>query len=59
MQDEEYYKMMRNQYSHRFVKKINKDFKYQEWNNHQGKEDAQMLEEKSNLDDSISEDLSD
>ena len=46
MEDEEYYRMMRNQYSHRSVKKVNQNFQYTKWNNHQGKEDAQMLLEK-------------
>lgn len=46
MEDEEYYRMMRNQYSHRSEKKVNKDFQYTKWNNHQGREDAQMLLEK-------------
>lgn len=46
MDDSEYYKMMRDQYSHRFAIKKNKSSKYAEWNVHQGREDAQMLQEK-------------
>ena len=50
MEDEEYYRMMRNQYSHRSVKKVNQNFQYTKWNNHQGREDAQMLLEKKEED---------
>ena len=46
MEDEEYYRMMRNQYTHRTKKKVNKDFRYTKRNNHQGREDAQILHEK-------------
>ena len=46
MEDSEYYKMMRDQYSHRFTVKKNKNFQYSQWNAHQGREDAQMLQEK-------------
>lgn len=38
--------MMRNQYSHSIKTKTNKNFKFTEWNAHQGREDAQMLQEK-------------
>ena len=43
MEDEEYYRMMRNQYSHRSEKKVNKDFQYTKWHTHHGTEAAQML----------------
>ncbi len=46
MEDSEYYKMMRDQYSHRFTVKKNKNFQYSSWNVHQGRDDAQMLLEK-------------
>lgn len=46
MDDNEYYKMMRDQYSHRFSVKKNKNFSFTEWNAHQGREDAEMLQEK-------------
>ncbi len=46
MDDNEYYKMMRDQYSHRFAVKKNKSSQYSEWTAHQGREDAQMLQEK-------------
>ncbi|UKI52726.1 MAG: hypothetical protein L6V86_06110 [Treponema sp.] len=46
MEDSEYYKMMREQYSHRFTVKKNKNFQYAQWSSHQGREDAQMLQEK-------------
>ncbi|MBQ5471529.1 MAG: hypothetical protein IIT58_05945 [Treponema sp.] len=46
MEDSEYYQMMRNQYSHIIKTKTNKNFKFTEWNAHQGREDAQMLQEK-------------
>ncbi|MEE0887132.1 MAG: hypothetical protein UIB61_09510 [Treponema sp.] len=46
MEDSEYYKMMREQYSHRFVVKKNKNSQFSKWNAHQGREDAQMLLEK-------------
>ena len=50
MEDEEYYRMMRNQYSHRSEKKVNKAFQYTQRNNHQGREEAQMLLEKKEED---------
>ncbi len=46
MEDSEYYKMMRNQYSHRFVVKKSNYSKVSQWNKTQGSEDAQMLSEK-------------
>ena len=46
MEDSEYYQMMRNQYSHHFAVKKNKNFQFTEWNSRQGREDAQMLQEK-------------
>lgn len=46
MDDQEYYKMMRNQYSHIIQTKKNTNFDFTRWNSHQGREDAQMLQEK-------------
>lgn len=48
MDDSEYYKKMREQYSHtKNSVKVNKNFQYTQWASHQGREDAQMLSEKS------------
>lgn len=37
---------MRDQYSHRFAVKKNKNFSFKKWSAQQGREDAEMLLEK-------------
>lgn len=48
MDDEEYYKKIREQYQHKTHKIVNKKFDFTRWNAQQGREDAEMLEEKQN-----------
>lgn len=52
MDDEEYYRTMRNQYSFRFQKKARGFSRFSAEASRQGKEDAEMLEEKR-MDDEI------
>ena len=47
MDDNEYYKMMRNQYSHHRQKKTDRTSSFTKWNSRQGREDAEMLAEKN------------
>ena len=47
MDDNEYYKMMRNQYSHHIQKKTDRTSGFTKWNSRQGREDAEMLAEKT------------
>lgn len=46
MDDNEYYKIMRDQYSHRFAVKKNNNLSFSKWSAHQGREDAEILLEK-------------
>lgn len=58
MDDSEYYSKLRAQYSHTTSITKNKNFNYTKWNSRQGREDAQMLQEKKEKDNQDSETVS-
>ena len=50
MDDNDYYQMMRNQYSHHIHKKTHRPSGFTKWNSPTGREDAEMLAEKNSSD---------